>query len=132
MKINRTPRTATPGIGRPCIILALIAATTLALAAPASGQSAAAAARTCSLPRYPGLGYFTSLSVTGTSCATGDKLIVAYYRCRTRSSPAGRCHSTVLGFTCHEQRNSIPTEIDARATCRRAHATVIHTYQQDT
>ena len=57
---------------------------------------------------------------------------VAYYRCRTRSGPAGRCHSTVLGFTCHEQRNSIPTEIDARATCRRGHATVIHTYQQDT
>ena len=32
---------------------------------------------------------------------------------------------------CHEKRNSIPTEIEARVTCTRGSATVVHTYQQD-
>jgi hypothetical protein len=111
---------------------ALLAALGLTTAIPASAQPEAVAARTCSLPKYPGLGYFTSLAVTGTNCATGDKLILAYYHCRTRAGKAGTCHSAVLGYSCHEQRNSIPTEIDARVTCRRGHTTIIHTYQQDT
>ncbi len=115
--------------------IAAIAGTTtamLAAGAPASGQPAAAIARTCTAPKYPGLGYFTSLTVSGTSCATGSKVAIAYYHCRTRSGLAGTCHSPVLGFTCHEQRNSIPTEIEARVTCRKGSATVVHTYQQDT
>jgi hypothetical protein len=89
-------------------------------------------ARSCTPPKYPGVGYFTTLTVKGTSCATGKKLVLAYYRCRIRNGKAGRCHSTVLGYTCHEKRNTIPTEIDARVTCRRHTATVVHTYQQDT
>ncbi|HYM54673.1 MAG TPA: hypothetical protein VES97_04880 [Solirubrobacteraceae bacterium] len=124
-----------PSRRRRSLWLALpLIATVLALGAatPASGRGSAAVTRTCSVPKYPGLGYFTSLSVSGTSCATGDKLVLAYYRCRTRSGPAGTCHSTVLGYTCHEQRNSIPTEIDARVVCRRRSATVVHTYQQNT
>jgi hypothetical protein len=117
---------------------ALLAATTLPVAGTVSAAGAASAAgpaarsaRTCSPPKYPGLGYFTSLSVSGVSCATGGKLIIAYYHCRTRSGPSGRCHGTVLGYTCSERRNSIPTEIDGRVTCHRRSATVIHTYQQD-
>jgi hypothetical protein len=106
-----------------------------AIASPgttASARPVAQTARTCSAPKYPGLGYFTSLTVTNTDCTTGRKLVFAYYHCRTRSGPAGSCHSSVLGFSCHEQRNSIPTEVDARVTCRRHNETVIHTYQQDT
>lgn len=110
-----------------CIaVAALVAAGTTAAASPA-----AHATGTCSAPKYPGLGYFTSLSVTGVSCATGRKVAIAYYHCRTRSGPAGRCHGGVLGFSCREQRSSIPTEIDARVTCRHRRQTVIHTYQQD-
>ena len=115
-------------------VAVVVAAATIALGsgAVATGHSQASAARTCNLPKYPGVGYFTSLSVSGTSCATGDKLVLAYYHCRTRSGPAGTCRGTVLGFSCHEKRNSIPTEIVARVTCHRGSATVVHTYQQDT
>jgi hypothetical protein len=118
------------------VLPVVIAAATVAMAtwagAPAGASPVAHSGRTCSVPKYPGLGYFTSLTVTGTNCATGSKLAVAYYHCRTRSGTAGSCHSTVLGFTCHERRNSIPTEIDARVTCKRHGETVVHTYQQDT
>jgi hypothetical protein len=98
----------------------------------ASAGVRATTARACSVPKYPGLGYFTTLSVSGTSCSTGDKVAFAYYRCRLRHGKAGTCHGGVLGFSCREQRNSIPTEIEARVTCRKGSATVVHTYQQDT
>lgn len=107
-----------------CLALAAI----VAIAASAS----AAGGRTCSPPKYPGTGYFTSLKVTGTSCATGRKVALAYYRCRLRHGVRGRCTSAVLRFKCSETRNTIPTEIDARVTCRRGSAKVVHTYQQDT
>jgi hypothetical protein len=103
-----------------------------------AGRSAGAAgpiadaARTCSPPRYPGSGYFTSLTVNGASCATGRKLMLAYYRCRLRHGRAGRCHSRVLGYRCTETRNAIPTEINARVTCRLGRRTIVHTYQQNT
>jgi len=100
--------------------------------ADASAGVRAITARTCSVPKYPGLGYFTTLSVSGTSCATGDKVAFAYYHCRLQHGKAGTCHGGVLGFSCREQRNSIPTEIEARVTCRKGTATVVHTYQQDT
>lgn len=98
----------------------------------AAARPLAHAARTCSSPQYPGTGYFTSLSVKGTSCSTGRKVELAYYRCRVRHGAAGRCSGGVLGFSCSEHRNSIPTEIDARVTCRHRKEEVVHTYQQDT
>lgn len=104
----------------------------LAAAAPAVTRPVANAARTCSAPAYPGSGYFTSLSVSHTSCATGRKVARAWYFCRIAHGPAGRCHRRVLGYSCHETRQSIPTEIDARVRCRRGVRRVTHTYQQDT
>ena len=95
-----------------------------------AGTTARSAA-TCTPPKYPGVGYFTSLSVKHVSCATGRKLTLAYYHCRVKHGKAGRCTSKVLGYACTEKRNSIPTEIDARVTCRLHTRTVIHTYQQD-
>jgi hypothetical protein len=38
----------------------------------------------------------------------------------------------VLGYSCSERRNTIPTEIDARVTCRRGSKRVVYTYQQNT
>jgi SGNH domain (fused to AT3 domains) len=102
------------------------------VAAPARAPSIVDAARPCPPPRYPGSGYFTSLTVNGTSCATGRKLMLAYYRCRLRHGRAGRCHSTVLGYSCKETRNAIPTEINARVTCKRGRRSIVHTYQQNT
>ena len=97
-----------------------------------AASPAAAAARACSVPSYPGSGYFTSLTVKRVGCARGRKLVRAYYNCRTRSGPAGRCHGRVLRYRCSEHRNSIPTEIDARVSCRRGAKRVIHNYQQNT
>ena len=103
-----------------------------ALAAALSLVAASAAqARTCSAPRYPGSGYFTSLSVKNVSCKTGRKVTLAHYRCRTASSRAGRCHKRVLGYSCSERRHSISTEIDGRVTCKRGSRRVTYTYQQN-
>jgi hypothetical protein len=109
------------------VLLACCAAALLATAS-ASG----AAAKTCKPPKYPGVGYFTSLNVTGVTCAQGNKFVVAYYKCRTKHGAAGKCTSKVEGYTCKETRNSIPTEIDARVTCTHGHKKIVHTYQQDT
>ena len=130
---SRPARIAARSISFPgALSAAAIAAGLLLSAMPAAAQPAARSARTCSAPHYPGLGYFTSLTVTNTDCATGDKLIVAYYKCRTHSGKSGTCHSRVLGYTCHEKRNSIPTEFDARVTCTSGNRTIVHTFQQDT
>jgi hypothetical protein len=93
---------------------------------------AAASARSCSPPKYPGDGYFTSLSVTGTSCATGRSVALAHYRCRIKKGIRGRCTTRVLRFSCSERRTSIATQFEARVTCRRGGARVIHSYQQNT
>ena len=111
-----------------------VAATALLLATATAGAGGVTAhtARSCSVPDYPGSGYFTSLTVKGTSCATGRKLARAYYRCRTRSGRRGRCHRRVLRYSCRERRQTIPTEIDGKVTCRRGARRIVHTYQQNT
>lgn len=130
------PRPASPSRSRRQGVHALGAAVVLGLvlAALAGGSSAlAGTARTCSTPKYPGVGYFTSLRVTGAGCATGRKLVVAYYHCRLQhGGKAGRCPGGVMHYRCSEKRNTIPTEIDARVTCRRGSRRIVHTYQQDT
>lgn len=111
--------------------IVLLAAVCAAVVAPVAAAAAGAAAGTCPLPSYPGSGYFTSLTVKLTTCAAGRTLAVAYYRCRTRHGRKGRCTTSVLKYRCTEKRTSIPTQIDARVTCRRGSATVTHTYQQN-
>jgi hypothetical protein len=115
------------GIRRGAGLLAVLGS----LAAAGTGAPAAGAARSCAPPKYPSVGYFVRVTVTGVPCATGSKVAVAYYRCRTRTGNlAGRCAGGVLGYRCHEVRNAIATEIDARVTCTRGRATVVHVYQQ--
>jgi hypothetical protein len=117
--------------GLACLLVAVcVLAPGLGAVASAAAPNAAAA-RTCKPPHYPSVGYFDSLTATGTSCASADKLVLAYFKCRTRSGLAGRCKAAVLGFTCTETRNSIPTEIDARDICRHGHARVVSAWQQD-
>jgi hypothetical protein len=113
-----------------CLAMLLLVS---ALGVGAAGASPMAGlARTCKPPAYPGVGYFTSLTVSGTSCATGSKVALEYHHCRLRHGIAGHCSGGVLGFRCSEKRNTIPTEIAARVTCTRGRETVVHTYQQDT
>ena len=109
----------------------LSVAVALTLTAGASAGPVASAAKTCTPPQYPGSGYFTSLSVTGTSCATGSKIAKAYYKCRTAKGPSGRCSKRVSGYTCKETRKAIATEINAKVSCKKGRATVKHSYQQN-
>lgn len=117
---------------RTLLLFVLAAALSLVAATAVAHASVnAQAAGTCSTPKYPGSGYFTSLSVKGTSCKTGRKLALAYYRCRTARSRAGRCRKKVLRYSCSERRQSIATEIDGKVTCRRGSKRIVHTYQQN-
>ena len=113
----------------PSALLSVVVA--LTVSAGASASPVASAAKGCTPPKYPGSGYFTSLSVTGTSCATGAKLAKDYYKCRTAHGVKGRCTKKVNGYTCRETRESIATEINARVTCKKGKATVKHSYQQN-
>jgi hypothetical protein len=115
---------------RSCVLL--VTAACLVPAAAAGAHPAASAARSCSYPRYPGSGYFTSLRVTHVSCRTGRKVLLAHYNCRIKHGRLGYCRKRVMGYSCTEKRNSIPTETDARVRCKRGHRRVVYTYQQNT
>jgi hypothetical protein len=93
----------------------------------------AARATTCADGRLPnGNGYFTSLTVTKVSCKTGKRVVLAYYKCRIKKGKKARCTDKVLGYSCREvKRTQIPTEINARVTCKRGARRVVHTYQQN-
>jgi hypothetical protein len=116
-------------------MLGLLAVTWLVAASPAASAPAAHAARSCSSPRYPGDGYFTSLHVTHTTCSKGRKVARAHYHCRRAHGVRGHCHHALLGFHCKEYRPSsgrIPTEYNSRVTCKRGSRRVVFVYQQNT
>ena len=113
----------------PSALLSVVVA--LTVSAGASASPIASAAKTCTPPKDPGSGYFTSLSVTGTSCSTGSKIAKDYYNCRLKNGVKGRCVKKVDGYSCRETRESIATEINARVTCKKGKATVKHSYQQN-
>ena len=105
----------------------LIAALALLVALPASAQAA-----TCTPPKYPGSGYFTSLKATKVSCSEASRVAVAFHKCRTKNGVKGRCSSRVRSFSCRETRTTISTEINGRVTCTRGSRKVQLTYQQNT
>jgi hypothetical protein len=115
----------------PRVLLAALAVLLLA-AVPSS----ALAAKRCDIARVQrklGPTYVTSLSVKGTSCAAGKRLVSAYYRCRKANGGAkGTCHSRVLGYSCSERRATIRTQFSARVICRSGSRRVDHTYTQFT
>jgi hypothetical protein len=123
------------GLTRLAAMLAAALAAALMVAAALAGG--AHAARACAAPAYPHHdGYFTNLNVTNTSCATGRKVVLAWYDCRLQHGKSGHCTERVLGFSCTEKRitarvDGVPTQIDARVTCHSGKATVVHYYQQD-
>ena len=108
-------------------VAALVCAGTTATASPV-----AHAAHACSTPKYPGIGYYFKLHVSGTSCARGTQVANDQYTCRQRHGKAGTC-SSVDGYRCSEgTRHAISTEFDVSTTCRKSHATILFVYQQDT
>lgn len=111
--------------------LALVAA----LAVVALAGVGTASAKSCSPAKYPGSGYFLSLSVSGTSCAKGREVQRAHYRCRVRSGGKdGRCGRRVEGYRCRESRPSsgrTSEEYNARVRCTRGSAVIRFAYQQN-
>ncbi len=105
-------------------------------AAATAGSPVATAAGTCSIrgqERNFGPTYVTALSVSGTSCTTGKRVVRAFHRCRkAHGGIKGRCTTPVLGYRCSERRGGIATQFSGRVTCRRGGATVRHTYTQFT
>ena len=125
--------------------LKLLALCIAVLAGMALAPGSALAATSCKLTadeEYHRAGkslptYTRSLKVSGgAKCATGHKLIKAYYKCRVAApSPGkkGRCTAKVLGFSCSEKRsNVIKTQFDARVTCRKGGQRIVSDYTQFT
>lgn len=113
-------------------LITLPLALVVALAVVALAGVGTASAKSCSAAKYPGDGYFTSLSVSGTSCAKGREVQRAHYRCRVRNGGKdGRCNRRVEGYRCRETRNRIATELNARVRCTRGSAVIRFTYQQN-
>ena len=78
--------------------------------------------------RSYGTTYVLKISVSGTSCRNGRKLIRAYHACRPGKS--GKCPS-VKGYSCSEHRyNKSRTSYDSNVTCRNGGKVVKHTYTQ--
>ena len=110
--------------------LALAAASAALIGATAAAAGPAAhSAGSCTPPKYPGSGYFTSLRVAHVSCATGKRVALAHYHCRRKHGIKGRCPS-VLGYRCSERRNANSVEFVSRTTCTRGSRKVLFTYQQ--
>jgi hypothetical protein len=94
-----------------------------------------ASAKSCSVKPsdYPGDGYFTSLSVSGTSCSNGKSVAREHYRKRVnRGGRDGKFNGSVKGWSCRESsRNKSRNELNARVTCRRSGNRITFTYQQN-
>jgi hypothetical protein len=130
--MRKTLKTRATPLGAGVIAALLLASQAGWSAQAAPGRATARPARSCPPPKYPGQGYFSELSVSGTSCTIGGNVAIAYYRCRLRHGRAGRCTSSVLGFRCSEVRRTSPDEVNAIVTCRKGRATVTHAYEQFT
>jgi hypothetical protein len=106
----------------------------LAAAGPAAAAPTASAAATCSsLPKYPGVGYFTSLKATGLGCTSAKKVMVAHYKCRVKKGKTGTCSKVRSGSTyrCTERRVQGTENYNSRVTCKSGSKKVVYTYQQD-
>jgi hypothetical protein len=75
--------------------------------------------------------------VTGVSCSSGAKLMLAYYKCRRKNGQGveGKCKaSKVNGMTCTEKRpasGNNGSEFNATVTCKSGSKKIVHTYQQN-
>lgn len=128
----------TPRLMRAAAVCAVLALGGLA----GTSSPAFAATKTCKAgsTKYPNAnpgGYFTSLKVTNATCASGAKLMKAYYTCRRKGGQGvqGKCKaSKVSGYKCTEKRpasGNNGTEFNATVTCKSGSKKIVHTYQQN-
>jgi hypothetical protein len=110
----------------------LVAAVGVLLACAPSASAASCSVR--GKERKLGATYVMSLSVSGVSCARGERVVKAFHRCRRADGGAdGRCGRRVLGYRCSERRSDeIPTQYSGRVTCKAGSKRVVHRYTQYT
>ncbi len=130
-------------ITSPRLLRVIAVSACLAIGALAGTSSpAVAATKTCkhASTKYPNAnpgGYFTSLKVTKTTCASGAKLMKAYYKCRRKGGQGvqGKCRaSKVNGYKCTEKRpasGNNGSEFNATVTCKTGSKKIVHSYQQN-
>ena len=88
-------------------------------------------AATCTPPKYPGDGEYTSLKVTHVSCADGTKVVKSFYTCRTKMARAAVASREVRGYACSETRTATTqTEFNGTATCTNGKRKVVVGYRQ--
>jgi hypothetical protein len=114
-----------------------LALTAIPLVGVASAQPLARVASTCGLGgKYRTLGptYTEKLSVSHTSCTTGEKVVTSYNKCRLKAGGAkGYCRSKVLGFKCSEKRpQSSAIQYIAEVKCSAGSKSVDFTYSENT
>ena len=116
-------------------LLAVLLASLVA-AGGALAASPAAAATRCDVSkdgRKLGTTYVTKLTATNVTCTKAKSVVKAFHRCRRANGGVkGRCASRVQGFRCTETRETIPTQFDARATCRDGSRAIRFSYEQFT
>ncbi len=105
----------------------------------AQDQVATASASDCHLSareqRNLGASYVTSLKVSGTTCAKGKSITLAFHNCRLRSGkPQGLCDDKVGHYTCTEHRyDAVPhIQYSSKVTCTWGDKKVFSTYTQNT
>lgn len=108
-------------------------------AAAASGPQATASATNCQLStkeqRGLGASYVTSLKVSGTTCAKGKGVTLAFNQCRTAGGkPQGKCTRKVGNYSCSEKRyDAVPgVQYSSKVTCSWGQKRVLSTYTQNT
>jgi hypothetical protein len=119
----------------PALMGALYVALTLVASGASGAPSSARAAGTCGIPshgQHLGPTYLTWLSVSGTSCSMGLKVVRDYHSCQIhRGGVTARCYSVVDGYRCTEKRGpSIPTEFFSSVSCQDRSARVYYKYSQ--
>jgi len=120
-------------------LTAALLAGLIASSATATGPQATASATNCTLTtkeqRSLGASYVTSLKVSGTTCAKGKGVTLAFNKCRTAGGkPQGKCTRKVGSYTCVEKRyDAVPgVQYSSKVTCTWGQKKIFSTYTQNT
>lgn len=117
------------------LLTGLIAASAFAASDPQATASATNCELTTKEQRGLGASYVTSLKVSGTSCAKGKGVTLAFNKCRTEGGkPQGKCTRKVGNYTCTEKRyDAVPgVQYSSKVTCSWGQKRVFSTYTQNT
>jgi hypothetical protein len=120
MMMNMSARAALSALACCAALLAavLVLGAHTVHAAPAPAAHAAATCDVKKDGRRLGATYVTALTATKVSCAKAKRLVKAFNTCRhAHGGVKGKCTS-FSGYRCTEKRQSIPTELEAKASCR--------------